>query len=73
MLGVVQKAAPILICYYLCPLLVPFYGKGLQLIQLLGAQRNPSALKVVDMICGDTGSSGRGGMQVLTIITVVGS
>ena len=45
MLGTVQKAAPILICLCLNPLLVPLHGEGLQLLQLLGAQTNTLSLE----------------------------
>ena len=45
MLGTVQKAVPILICHCFGPLLVLLSGKGLQLLQLFGAQMNPLSLK----------------------------
>ena len=45
MLGAVQQAAPILLYCYLGPLLIMFYGEGLQPLQLLRAQMNPFSLK----------------------------
>ena len=51
----------------------PTPWRGLQLLQLLGVQRNPSAMKVVKVIYGGAGSGGGGGMWELTIIAMAGS
>ena len=67
MLGMVPKAAPILICCHLGPLLIPLHGEGLQLLQLLGAQISPLSLKGGGCDLGDVGLGGGGGAQEPTI------